>query len=74
MYLLGFVCHVYCIIFAFQQLSSVSEIHTKLVTATTSTLVLLSSILGFPASFFFCPSYTQVQFRNVRQQGREKES
>lgn len=52
-YLLGFVCHVYCIIFAFQQLSSISEIHTKLVTATSSTLVLLRSILGFPASFFF---------------------
>lgn len=57
MYLLGFVCHVYCTIFPFnqeslQQLSSISEIHSKLVTATPSALVLLSSILGFPASLF----------------------
>lgn len=73
-YLLSLVRHLYCVIFAFQQLSSISEIHSKLVIATSSALVLLNSILGFPASLFFCPSFTQVQFRNVRQQGREKES
>lgn len=70
MYLLGF--SVSRVLYnLYNQLRHISEIHTKLVTATSLALVRLRSILGFPASFF---SVRPTQFRNVRQQGREKES